>query len=89
MGLEGTYSVSGGSVWHSDQLTTHRKPTPRTLHPLSQPSREFGGNRRHAGQLSTYALSVVASSFVSKFGSHVKTFKNLLRNEVRTASLVA
>lgn len=87
-GLERAYSVAGGSV-HSDQLTKHRKPSLRTLHPLSQPSRESGSNTRHAGRLSTYALSVAPSSFVSKFGPHMKTLKNLLRNEVRAAPSVA
>ena len=88
-GLEGTYNVSGGSIWHSDHLTKQRKSSLRTTHPLPQPGREFGGNPRHTGHLSTYALSIAASSFVSKFGSHVKTFKNLLRNEVRAVPLVA
>lgn len=77
----------GDSASHSDQLTKHRKSSLRTPHPLPQPGRDFGSKPRHTSRLSTYALSVAASSFVSKFGSHIKTFKNLLRNEVRAVFL--
>jgi len=81
--LEGAHSVFGGSAWHSDQLTKHRKPSLHTAHPLSQPSRELGFSPRLTSRLSTYAVSVATSSLVSKFGVQIKTFKNLFRNEVR------
>ena len=87
-GSEGTHGVFNGSAWHSDQFTRHRKSSLRTPHPLSQPTREFGSRSRHTGRPSTYALSVAASSFASKFAPHIKTFKNLLRNEVRAVSPV-
>lgn len=83
-GSEGTHS---GSVWHSDQFAKHRKPSLHTAHPLSQPSREFYRRPRLTSRLSTYALSVAASSLVSKFGLQIKAFKNLLRNEVRATFL--
>ena len=79
----------GGSTRYSDQFTRHRKSSLRTPHPLPQPNREFGNKPRHTNRLSTYELSVAASSFVSKFGSHIKAFKNLLRSEVRANSLVS
>jgi len=82
---EGTQSLFGGSTWHSDQLTKHRKSSLRTAHPLSQPNREFGHRPRLTSRLSTYAVSVAASSLVSKFGFQIKTVKKLLRNEVRAA----
>ena len=84
-GSEGAHSVFSGSAWHSDQLTKHRKPSLRTAHPLSQPNRELSLEPRLTSRLSTYAVSVATSSLVSKFGLQIKTLKNLLRNEVRTA----